>query len=250
MRQLISHTGLLTVLLISGLLSACTHTLAPLPDNCPAIQPVSQNRDASIYDYMTRHREILERNKAVKPDIVMLGDSITHYWGGDPKAKIARDETGFHAAFPGKTVTNLGYGWDRTENMLWRIENGELDGIAPEKIFLLIGTNNLPNYDLNTTVSGIDAVWRKVREKLPDTKIVMLSILPRANANSLKCTPDAVNARVKALLQNRSNTEYLDLTPLFLTSGTLDAALFSDGLHPNFTGYRLMSYAIRTSQEK
>ncbi|MEJ7588677.1 MAG: SGNH/GDSL hydrolase family protein [Ferruginibacter sp.] len=100
--------------------------------------PVTQRRDANIYDWETRHNEVMSFNKAHAPELVLIGNSITHYWAGQPAAPIARGETSWKKYFEKMNPVNMGFGWDRIENVLWRIYHGELDSISPKHIVLMI----------------------------------------------------------------------------------------------------------------
>ena len=97
----------------------------------------TQNRDS--YNWKERHEAILKLNQERSPEFVLIGNSITHYWSGEPAAPAARGKESWSALFKGKKVTNLGFGWDRIENGLWRIYHGELDGYDAKKIFLMMG---------------------------------------------------------------------------------------------------------------
>ncbi len=96
-------------------------------------RPRTQYREPGTYDWELRHREILKQIKTDAPKTVVIGNSITHYWGGSPKAPIARGEASFNKTFGSRGVLNLAYGWDRIENVLWRVHHGELDGYAAKK---------------------------------------------------------------------------------------------------------------------
>ena len=126
-----SHEDTSSVLLIAG---------RPQPST---VVEVTQNRDWKNYDWATRHRAIVARNEQVKPDILLLGDSITHFWGGEPSDARARGPVSYQRYFGAFKVTNIGYGWDRTENVLWRLRHGEVDGIRPRVVMVMIGTNNM-----------------------------------------------------------------------------------------------------------
>lgn len=91
------------------------------------MQPCRQYRDRT-YDWETRHREVLKMNKTNPPEIVFMGNSITHYWGGQPRAPISRGEDSWEKYLAPHGVRNLGYGWDVIENVLWRVYHGELEG--------------------------------------------------------------------------------------------------------------------------
>ncbi len=207
---------------------------------------VTQNRDYAIYDWRTRHQQVLERNRTIKPEIVMIGDSITHYWAGEPAAPIARSPRQWSAAFGNRTVTNLGFGWDRTENILWRLCNGELKGIEPKVVVILAGTNNLDLNSAEEIISGIDAICREIHKQLPQSKILLLGILPRADQYKLKTNLDEVNHLMQIRLHDRNYIDVFDCgnSPR-LPDGTINTNLFLDGLHPNEQGYALLAKAIR-----
>jgi hypothetical protein len=120
--------------------------------------PVTQNRDFQIYDWAERHAACVALMKRRRPEIVMLGDSITHFWGGEPVGGRRTGADEWDRFFAGRRVVNLGYGWDRTENVLWRLSHGEFDHVKPKVVVVMIGTNNI---DLNTPdeiAAGIAAI--------------------------------------------------------------------------------------------
>ena len=115
-----------------------TWSAPPASQRTPStLVPVTQNRDWRVYDWTTRHREASALMRARQPDIVMLGDSITHFWGGEPVGGRRTGVEEWDRFFAGRTVVNLGYGWDRTENVLWRLENGEFEGVTPKVVVLM-----------------------------------------------------------------------------------------------------------------
>jgi lysophospholipase L1-like esterase len=213
----------------------------------PAETPVTQNRDHRTYDWVERHNAILELNKpgASAAQVVLIGDSITHFWGGEPKStRVAGAASWERFIAPHKPI-NLGFGWDRTENVLWRLQHGELKGINPRVVVLAIGTNNLGLNTVDEVVDGIDAICQEVHRQLPKTKILVLGILPRADSNRLKANPDSVNFKLQTRLHPRDYIDVFDAGNAFLTpSGELRRELFSDGLHPNKAGYEILANAI------
>ena len=212
-----------------------------------ATTPVTQDRDKATYDWATRHGQVIEHLKANPPEIVMIGDSITHYWAGPPAAPLVWCPAAWKQAFGERAVANLGFGWDRTENVLWRIDHGELDGIAPRQVVVLIGTNNLELDTPEQVLAGIDAVCRRIHEKLPDAHIVQLGILPRKDQAGLKADLDKVNYLLQTRLHPRPYLDVLDLGNRFRKpDGTFNEGLFSDGVHPNADGYALLGQALST----
>ena len=210
-----------------------------------ATTPVTQDRDHAIYDWAKRHEEVIGQLKSKPPEIVIIGDSITHYWAGEPVAPIVRDSASWAQAFGERVGANLGFGWDRTENVLWRIEHGELDGIAPKLVIVLIGTNNLELDTPEQVLAGIDAVCRGIHAKLPDAPVLLLDVLPRNDQAGLKADLDKVNYLLQTRLHPRSYIDVLDLGNKFRhADGSFNPGLFSDGLHPNAAGYAILGEAL------
>lgn len=208
--------------------------------------PVTQNRDHAIYDWPTRHAAVLEFNRTHQPDIVLIGDSICHYWGGEPVAPKAWAPDVWKRTFAGWSVENLGFGWDRTENVLWRINHGELNGISPKLIIIKIGTNNTGINNAGDIADGIEAICVRAHEVQPHAKILLLGILPRRDEGSARpAITDQVNQLLKARLGKVSWIDYRDFGPAFRhPDGSVNAALFADGVHPNHTGYELLGNLI------
>ncbi len=207
--------------------------------------PVTQDRDHATYNWATRHQQALGQLKTHPPEFVMIGDSITHYWAGPPTAPHVWGPDAWKLAFGTHAVANLGFGWDRTENVIWRIEHGELDGIAPKQVVVLIGTNNLELDTPEQVLAGIDAICRGIHAKLPETHILLLGILPRKDQAKLKADLDKVNYLLQTRLHPRPYIDVLDLGNKFRnTDGTLNDSLFSDGLHPNAAGYAILAKFI------
>lgn len=202
-------------------------------DKRTVFTPCTQQRDP--YDWKQRHEEVLKLNKEKAPEILLIGNSITHYWGGEPVAHIVRGEDSWEKLFKGKIVRNLGFGYDRIENALWRIYHGEIDGYQAEKVFLLMGTNNLEKNSDDEIIDGINELVRAVRFRQPEAQIYVVGILPRAWQESRV-------AALNEILQTRllsDKTTFIDLsTELTLPDGSIKAELFSDGLHPNKKGYQ------------
>ncbi len=201
--------------------------------------PCTQNRDP--YNWKQRHEKVLKLNKEKAPQILMIGNSITHYWGGEPTARLVRDEDSWKKLFKGKTVRNLGFGYDRIENALWRIYHEELDGYEAEKVFLLMGTNNLEKNSDDEIIDGINELVRAVRHRQPKAKIYVVGILPRAWQELRVFTLNKV-LRTRLLTDEAT---FVDLSAeLTLPNGNIINELFSDGLHPNKEGYQRIAKAL------
>lgn len=219
---------------------------APTSGKPSTLVPVTQNRDKAVYDWATRHQDVLNLGKQGPVDVVLLGDSILHFWAGSPKAPIVRGEASWSELFQGKKVANLGFGWDRVENVLWRVQNQELRELKPSTVLMLIGTNNL---ELNSAVEirmGIQTLCGAIHKQLPETSIHVLGILPRTIPPKLITRPAEVNNELHQHLAGAPRIHFHDLSTVFLDDdGKLNSKLFSDGLHPNEEGYHRLGKAIR-----
>ena len=195
--------------------------------------PCTQQRDP--YDWKQRHEDVLAMNKKQAPEIVLIGNSITHFWAGEPKAHIVRGEDSWNQLFKNKVVRNLGFGYDRIENALWRIYHGELDGYQAKKVILLMGTNNLDKNSDDEIIDGINELVRAVRHRQPKAEIYVAGILPRSGR-------EARIARLNEVLQVRLLNEeatYIDMSSQIThPDGRIIKELFTDGLHPNKEGYQ------------
>ncbi len=193
-----------------------------------------------------RHAEKMKLVQAGGERIVFLGDSITHFWetaGADVWRK--------YFAKGRYKALNLGFSADRTEHVLWRIANGELDGYEAKAIVLMIGTNNAGHFTFaeeppEDTVLGVKAVVGALREKQPKAKIVICAIFPRgAKADDpFRARNTVVNKEI-AKLANGSDVLWCDFGDQFLApDGTLPAEVMPDRLHPAAFGYEIWASAV------
>ncbi|MBC2603190.1 GDSL-type esterase/lipase family protein [Puniceicoccus vermicola] len=171
-------------------------------------------------------------------DLVFLGDSITAGWTG---AGIRTWNEYFLQYDP----VNLGIGGERTQHVLWHIENGFLDEIDPCVVVLMIGTNNLSHHSNQEIAAGITRIVDVIHEKLPKAEVLLLGIFPRGGDPSEKRVRE-IRERIRKInetiskLDDGEKTRYLDLSANFLDeSGQLSREIVPDGLHPNGNGYRV-----------
>jgi len=232
---------MITAVFLSALAIAITGRAADLVTTTS----VTQDRDAT-YNWQDRHAEILARNKEIKPEVVVFGDSIIHYWGGEPKAPKTRDSQSWSNCFAGVSVENLGFGWDRTENVLWRIEHGELDNIQPKVIIIKIGTNNTGTNTPEDIAAGIETVCDAAHKKQPEAKILLLGILPRRDEKPGHSITKQVNKLVAAHFSGVDYVTFRDFGSAFRNDdGTPNASLFADKVHINAAGYEILGAKIR-----
>ena len=197
--------------------------------------PVEQYRDG--YDWIKRHEAIKENIEKTNPETLLIGNSIINYWGGDPKGSVARGEKEWQEYMAPIKVQNDGFGWDRIENVLWRVYHGELEHFNGKNIVLMIGTNNLGINSDEEIVDGLQFLIRAIQTRKPLAKITMVGILPRQNMESKVIN---INEKIKKMsLQN--HIAYSDFGKSFLNGNKINPKLFvSDGLHPNADGYRVL----------
>jgi len=196
--------------------------------------PVTQRRDASFYDWETRHNEVMQYNKVHPPKLILIGNSITHYWGGPPADPRHNGSDSWEKYFAPRTTTNMGYGWDRIENVLWRIYHGELDNISPKQIVLMIGTNNLQLNTNEDVAEGLHFLIQAIKAKQPKAHILLMGIFPRRNMEERIVQVNKLLTNVAA----QTKINYADAGSLLIKKdGKIDELLFSDGLHPNAAGY-------------
>lgn len=169
-------------------------------------------------------------------DIAFIGDSITEGWE-------TRGKTIWQKYYGNRKVINLGVGGDRTEHVLWRFENGQLDGIKPKVCVVMIGTNN--GNPENEILDGVTAIIHQIQSRLPETKIVLLAIFPRGKTFSAQ--------RGKLLQVNQALEKLADNKTIFWTDigsqliesdGSISTDMMRDALHPGETGYEIWGAAI------
>jgi lysophospholipase L1-like esterase len=210
----------------------------------PAMVPVMQ-KDAFARDWwLPRHRQkIRERELLGKElDVVFLGDSITHAWEYTAP-EVWKKYYGQHRAL------NLGFDGDRTENLLWRIQNGAIDEISPHLVVLLIGTNNAGHRQESSKESaqGIKAILDELRYRLPDSKILLMALFPRSKKPSqqLRRLVDGTNQLIKTFADGEMII-WQDINHHFVDAlGILHAYVMPDFLHPNAQQYVLWAEAIQ-----
>jgi beta-glucosidase len=194
-----------------------------------------------------QHEGFLEQAKKGDVGVLFLGDSITQGWKGAGKDVWARH-------YAPRKAANFGIGGDRTQHVLWRLDNGEVDPIKPKVVVLMIGTNNLGANNDDQIVEGITTVVSSLRSKLPESKVLLLAVFPRGVAGAsrntaLTSTPTEpriakINERI-AKLDDDKTVEYLDIGARFLDSnGQIPKEIMPDFLHLSRKGYQIWADAI------
>lgn len=219
--------------------------LLPLTGGEDPAQPFPRSKDYNwmkVTAWNERHAKHLELIKSGGGDLLFVGDSITEGWGGAGK-EVWKQEYA-----PGKAL-NIGIGGDTTQNVLWRLANGEVEGLKPKVVVLMIGTNNfgLHQDQPADVIRGVTAVVTSLREKLPGAHVLLLSIFPRdANPKAgIRAKIAEVNTGI-AKLDDGKTVHYRDIGKVFMEAdGTLSKEVMPDFLHLSGEGYKRWAEAIR-----
>jgi beta-glucosidase len=214
------------------------------PFACAAREKLSTTPDMlneywSIAWWKDRFEQKLADKKALLAagkniDVLFVGDSITQGWEKEGANVWARDIAPLNAF-------NIGFSGDRTENVIWRLQQGAVEGLTPKVTVLMIGTNNTGHRQERPkdTLAGIKQILFELKKRLPTTKILVLAVFPRdaAITGDLRKINDELNSLLPSLADNKRifvkniNAAFLDKT------GHLDEKIMPDLLHPNETGY-------------
>jgi lysophospholipase L1-like esterase len=211
---------------------------APPPPPFPPQEPVPRLDSNSL----EAHAQLLEKAKKGKIDLYFLGDSITRRWGALDYPQFLEH---WRKTFFGWNAANFGWGGDTTRNILWRVRNGELEGVHPKVVVLMAGTNNLGKDSPGAVVEGIGAILAAVGEKAPGAAVLLMSILPRGGNPSYSADVRSINQQLAELAGG--SVRFLDLTSSFATpDGHMREQLYDkDRLHLALPGYQAWAEALR-----
>lgn len=228
------------VLVVCMVCAVCApNSRANEPDAAPRTA-VSAKRDDPLFE--RRRAEMRERRAAGDIGWLFLGDSITQRWDADV----------WRQSFGALNAANFGLDGDRTQHLLWRItEGGELDGLAPDTVVLLIGVNNIATDPPEHVAAGIGKLVDVVSEKLPSARILLFAIFPAGSA------PGPFRERIRktnaiaAGLDRRPHVRFLDIGDRFLDADQgIPRALMPDALHLSPAGYRVWAETLREFMPK
>lgn len=237
----------LAVSVAAGLQAAAPAAPAPKVDASAAIEKTDPSGR-----FRKMHESFLARGKEGPIGVLFLGDSITQGWTKAPHV---------WQHYYGKwQPANFGIGGDQTQHVIWRIENGELDGINPKVAVLMLGTNNSGAHTADEIAAANKKIVQMIRTKLPQTKVLVLAVFPRgprkdkegkitetvaAEAAKRMAVIQGVNAQL-ARLDDGQNVRFLDINEVFLgQDGKIPFSIMPDQLHPNAAGYQLWADAMQ-----
>jgi lysophospholipase L1-like esterase len=215
----------------------------------PPAVPADQPRMRADRNSHLAHQQLLAKAKSGGVDVYFLGDSITRRWGAlDYPDFLAHWKKSFH----GWNAGNFGWGADRTENILWRLENGELDGVDPKVIVILAGTNNVGTQagdaaKVAEITRGLNAILDVCRQKAPEATIILTAIFPRNDSMEVLPEIDRINLNIARLADGRK-VRYLNVNDkLADRNGRLFDGMMNehDKLHPTLQGYQSWADALK-----
>jgi lysophospholipase L1-like esterase len=214
-----------------------------------SITPERLQESWAVDWWLPRHEAKLAEIRAHREagrhiDLVFLGDSITQGWENEGKAAWAENFAQYNAVA-------LGFGGDRTENLLWRLQHGELDGMAPKAVVVMIGTNNTGERleDPALTVAGIQKNLDEIRKRQPQAKVLLLALFPRGEKpdDVTRRHNDRINALLPALADGRQ-VVFLDIgRALANPDGTLSKDILPDWLHLSPQGYEIWARSLQAT---
>ena len=216
------------LLLMAGFAVLLTSCGAPV-----TVVPVPRSEDW----WQQRFHAMNERVSQGGVDLVFIGDSITQGWEGAGAAV-------WEQYYADRNAVNLGIGGDQTQHVLWRLEDGNVDGISPKVAVVHIGTNNFGR-PAGEIASGVAAIVKTLRQRLPDTRILLLAIFPRADvAEEYRHRLEAASL-LYSVLDCDPMVDYMDIGGVFLDAeGVLQQGIMPDLLHLSEEGYRRWAAAI------
>jgi lysophospholipase L1-like esterase len=223
-----SASAVVSLLLMAGLAGGAEN---------PAATPAVKNPE--------RHTRFLDDIKAMNGDIslVFVGDSITDGWRNKGKAVWDKE-------FAPLKALNLGIGGDRTQHVLWRLQNGELDGYKAKLFVIMIGTNNGGDSAENVA-AGIETIVKEIRTRQPQAKALLLGIFPRSATPDKRREKNDETNKIVAKLDDGKMVKYLDIGEKFLAADkSLPKDIMPDALHPNARGYEIWAEAIRPTLQR
>lgn len=250
MRRVRTVAGTLSA---AALVVCATVAIAAAPGVPPA-QPPAQPADRAAPRTDTNsalaHAQLLEKAKQGTIDVYFVGDSIARRWGATDYPELLAN---WRQNFFGWNAADFGWGADRTQNILWRLENGELDGLNPKVIVILAGTNNVGSQPggegkVEDITRGIGAIVNLCRQKAPAATIIVTAIFPRNDNMAVMPEIDRINANIAGLADGRK-VRFLNVNDRLadkngrLFDGMMNAR---DKLHPTIKGYQVWADGLKT----
>lgn len=217
---------------------------APAPANVPFH---NERNDA-------RHQTFSDIAKKGNIDLLFVGDSITDWFYWPRNGEVTGGKV-WEANFAPLKPANFAIAGDTTQGVLWRMQNGELEGFKAKLIVLMLGTNNTASNPIGQIIDGDRLIVEEFKKHQPQAKVLVLGVFPRNNARAPEQTP-VMNATIKAVntglaqFADGKQVFYMDIGDKFLVNGVVPADIMADGLHPTAKGYQIWADAILPTVKK
>lgn len=246
MRKMIKrHVTFFVVLLVNIWLIGCANQQQVAFNSVEgkvhtAVTPVEQTAQWAVEWWMPRHDAVNERLKEGNVDLLYIGDSITHGWENTGK-------TYWDEYYASRNAVNMGFGGDRTEHVLWRLDHSNFEIISPKLAIVMIGTNNSGGDDFTAEEigDGIIMICQRLRTQFPQMKILLHAVFPRGPEPSAQREKNAEASRLASRIADDKMIYYLDIGDAFLTEDKmLTQDIMPDYLHPNEAGYKIWAETI------
>ncbi|HVU37380.1 MAG TPA: GDSL-type esterase/lipase family protein [Opitutales bacterium] len=234
-------------MLLLGAASLPAADSAPPAASMPTAEQIAHINTAIIPEPTlapARHAGFVTQAQKGGIDVLFLGDSITDWWQTNGKDVFAK-------YFGGWKIANFGIAAETTQQVLWRLQNGEGAGFQPKVVMLMIGTNNLHANSDEQIVVGVAVIVRELRKDFPNAKILLLGIFPRGQASDLVRNRVATINEYLATLNDLDHVFYLDIGRKFLDAqgNFLPDVFLPDLLHPAPKGYEIWAEAVKAPLE-
>jgi lysophospholipase L1-like esterase len=210
-----------------------------------AVKPVPRDKDKRATE---KHESFLAQAKKGGIDLLLIGDSLTDMWGGEGHdEKMSRGLKVYKKELLPLKAANFGVNGDKTQHVLWRVQIGELDGISPKVVMLLVGTNNVFDNSAEEIADGVTAIVAEIKKKLPETKVLLMGIFPRGpKPNKERDKIKEVNAILAKLDDGGKTVKFLDIGDKFVgADGTISKDVMYDPIHLTEKGYQIWADAVK-----
>src|SRR5262245_23988400 len=230
------------LLAAAAILFASTHVFAQQEPFATVVPAPRSDENSNV-----AHAELVRKAGSGVIDVYFIGDSITRRWGALDYPQLLAN---FTHNFFGWNAANFGWGGDRTQNILWRLDNGELPPVGPKVFVVQAGTNNLADFvsheeRVAAIAAGIEAIVERCRRHAPDSLIVLTGVFPRRDRPEFNASIAAINARLAAL-GAAGRFRYLDLGAALVDArGQLSVPMSEDGLHLSLAAYQIWAEALK-----
>jgi lysophospholipase L1-like esterase len=217
--------------------------LAAQPAQFATTVPTPRNDENSAL----AHAELVRKASSGVIDVYFVGDSITRRWGALDYPDLLAN---FKKNFFGWNAANFGWGGDRTQNILWRLDNGELPRVGPKVFLVQAGTNNLADFAsaeerIEAIAAGMAAIVERCRRHAPEALVVLTGVFPRRDRPEFNASVAAINAKLAALADGQ-HVRYVDIADRLAGSrGVLREEMSEDGLHLSLAAYQIWADALK-----